>query len=146
MSSFDYMRLGSVVVVVVVVVAWPSEVAAAKRETEALRQRLSALEKEKEDAQVSKARSSVEVAAALKRKLYERGFKRIVRANKCQCLDQCSQGPVVVVYPEGVWYGKVTLEDVDEIIEQHIVGGKVVTRLVIPDDQLTGIVPGECPS
>jgi len=92
------------------------------------------------------ARGSVEVAAALKRKLYERGFKRIVRANKCQCLDQCSQGPVVVVYPEGVWYGKVTLEDVDEIIEQHIVGGKVVTRLVIPDDQLTGIVPGECPS
>lgn len=92
------------------------------------------------------ARGSAEVASALKRKLYARGFKRIVRANKCQCLDQCAQGPVVVVYPEGVWYGKVTPDDVDEIIEQHIVRGKVVSRLVIPDDQLTGISPEDgCP-
>ena len=88
------------------------------------------------------ARGADEVATALKRKLYARGFKRVVRANKCQCLDQCAFGPVVVVYPEGVWYGKVTPEDVDEIIEKHIEGGEVVERLVIPEDQLTGLDHG----
>ena len=56
-----------------------------------------------------------------------------MRANKCGCLDQCELGPTVVVYPEAVWYGHVTPDDVDEIIESHIVGGQPVERLVIPD-------------
>jgi len=80
------------------------------------------------------------VANALKKKLYDRGYKRIVRANKAGCLDQCARGVAMVVYPEGVWYGGVTEADIDEIIEKHIVGGEVVERLVIPDDQLTGRV------
>jgi (2Fe-2S) ferredoxin len=42
-------------------------------------------------------------------------------------------GPTVVVYPDDVWYGGVTLADVDEIIDAHIVGGNPVERLVIPD-------------
>ncbi len=45
------------------------------------------------------------------------------------CLDQCELGPTVVVYPEAVWYGSVKPEDVDEIIESHIVGGQPVARL-----------------
>lgn len=84
------------------------------------------------------ARGGAEVAAELKRKLYERGLKRIVRANKAYCLDQCARGVAMVVYPEGVWYGGVTTEDVDELIDEHIVGGKPVERLRIPDDELTG--------
>jgi (2Fe-2S) ferredoxin len=43
------------------------------------------------------------------------------------------------VYPEQVWYGGVTPADVDEIIDSHITHGKPVERLVIPDDQLTGL-------
>lgn len=82
---------------------------------------------------------SEEVAAALKRKLYDRGLKRLVRSNKAYCLDQCARGPVIVIYPEGVWYGGVTLDDVDEIIEEHIIGGRPVERLRIPDERLTGI-------
>ena len=78
------------------------------------------------------------LATAFKRKLYERGLKRVVRANKAGCLDQCRLGPTVVVYPEAVWYGAVTPADVDEIIDRHIVAGEVVERLVIPDDKLTG--------
>ena len=74
------------------------------------------------------ARGAGEVATALKRKLYARGFKRVVRANKCQCLDQCAFGPVVVVYPEGVWYGAVTVEDVDAIFQEHILRGEPVER------------------
>ena len=88
-----------------------------------------------------RAKGADEVAAAFKRKLYDAGFKRIVRPNKAGCLDQCAHGVTVVVYPEGVWYGGVTAADVDEIIASHIIGGKVVQRLLIGDDQLTGIDP-----
>jgi len=59
-----------------------------------------------------------------------------VRANKAGCLDQCEVGPTVVVYPEAVWYSHVTPADVDEIIDSHIIGGKPVQRLIIPDSLL----------
>ena len=47
------------------------------------------------------------------------------------CMGPCDQGPTVVVYPEGVWYGKVTPEDVKEIFEQHLLNGSPVSRLKI---------------
>lgn len=71
-----------------------------------------------------------------KEKLAARGLKGRVRANKAGCLDQCEHGPNVVVYPEAVWYGRVNPADVDEIIESHIVGGKPVERLILPDSCL----------
>ena len=83
-------------------------------------------------------KGSREVADCFKSKLYERGLKRIVRANKAGCLDQCALGVTVVVYPEAVWYGGVTVDDVDEIIERHILGGEAVERLVIPPERLSG--------
>ena len=89
------------------------------------------------------AKGGAEVVAELKRKLFQRGFKRIVRANRAYCLDQCARGVTMVVYPDEVWYGGVTVADLDEIIERHIVGGEPVQRLVIPDDELTGIDAGE---
>jgi (2Fe-2S) ferredoxin len=54
-----------------------------------------------------------------------------VRINQAGCLDRCEQGPVLVVYPEGVWYTYVDEQDVDEIIEQHLQQGKPVERLRI---------------
>ena len=57
-----------------------------------------------------------------------------VRINTAGCLDRCSEGPVVVVYPEAVWYTWVDREDIDEIIESHLVGGKPVERLRLPDE------------
>ena len=54
-----------------------------------------------------------------------------VRINKAGCLDRCEEGPCVVVYPEGVWYTYVDRHDIDEIIDSHVVGGKVVDRLRI---------------
>jgi (2Fe-2S) ferredoxin len=54
-----------------------------------------------------------------------------VRVNTSGCLDRCEEGPVCVVYPEGVWYTYVDETDVDEIIESHLVGGKPVERLKI---------------
>ncbi len=87
------------------------------------------------------ARGSAKVLEAFKSKLVAAGYKRIVRPNKAGCLDQCAHGVCVVVYPDSVWYGGVTAEDVGEIIEKHIVGGRPVARLVIPDAELTGIDP-----
>jgi (2Fe-2S) ferredoxin len=88
-----------------------------------------------------KSRGAEAVLEAFKEKLHAKGLKRIVRPNKAGCLDQCEQGSVVVVYPDAVWYGHVQPADVDEIIESHILGGKPVARLVIPDEKLTGIDP-----
>lgn len=71
---------------------------------------------------------------AFKRALAQRGLLQRVRANKAGCLDQCEHGPNVVVYPDAVWYGGVRPEDAEEIVEQHIVGGRPVERLLIADD------------
>ena len=54
-----------------------------------------------------------------------------VRVNKAGCLDRCEEGPVLVVYPEGTWYTYVDEQDIDEIVDVHLVGGKVVDRLKI---------------
>lgn len=54
-----------------------------------------------------------------------------VRINSAGCLDRCDEGPVIVVYPEEVWYTYVDKADVDEIIEEHLVRGRVVERLRI---------------
>ncbi|MBI1215734.1 MAG: (2Fe-2S) ferredoxin domain-containing protein [Alphaproteobacteria bacterium] len=57
------------------------------------------------------------------------------RVNNAGCLDRCELGPTVVVYPEGVWYSIATREDVDEILEKHIKGGDIVTRLQLKKGQ-----------
>jgi (2Fe-2S) ferredoxin len=54
-----------------------------------------------------------------------------VRVNKAGCLDRCELGPVAVVYPDGVWYRYFDRDDIDEIIDSHLVGGKPVDRLRI---------------
>ncbi len=54
-----------------------------------------------------------------------------VRINQSGCLDRCEEGPVMVVYPEAVWYTYVDQSDIDEIIDQHLVNGRVVERLKI---------------
>ncbi len=69
----------------------------------------------------------------MKREIKLRGLRGEVRANQSGCLDACSFGPSVVVYPEGVWYGGVSVDDVPEIIESHIINGKPVERLRIRD-------------
>ena len=67
--------------------------------------------------------------AALKLKAREAGLKGRVRVNSAGCLDQCAHGVTVVVYPEAVWYGGVTLADVDAIVKDHLLGGRPVERL-----------------
>ncbi len=54
-----------------------------------------------------------------------------VRINQAGCLDRCEEGPVLVVYPDAVWYTYVDRDDIDEIIDRHVVGGEIVERLKI---------------
>jgi len=54
-----------------------------------------------------------------------------VRVNKAGCLDRCEEGPVLVIYPDNVWYTYVDAADVDEIIDEHVINGRVVERLRI---------------
>jgi (2Fe-2S) ferredoxin len=78
-----------------------------------------------------KAKGGIEVRDRFKAELKARGISKLVRANNAGCLDQCAQGVTVVVYPEQVWYGHVTVDDVPEIIDRHLVGGEAVERLMI---------------
>jgi (2Fe-2S) ferredoxin len=75
------------------------------------------------------SKGSEEVREVFKRLLHEKGLKGRMRANAAGCLDQCARGITVVVYPEQVWYGGVKVEDVPEIVEQHLIAGVPVERL-----------------
>ncbi len=59
------------------------------------------------------------------------GREGCVRVNSAGCLNRCGEGPVAVVYPDDVWYRYASREDIDEIIEEHLLHGRVVTRLKI---------------
>jgi (2Fe-2S) ferredoxin len=85
-----------------------------------------------------KAKGGVEVRDALKSELTKRGLSKIIRANNAGCLDQCERGVTVVVYPEEVWYGGVTVDDIPEIVEKHLVNGEAVERLMQPDQPHLG--------
>ena len=52
-----------------------------------------------------------------------------VRINKAGCLDRCDEGPVMVIYPEETWYSFIDNEDLDEIIQEHLLNDRVVERL-----------------
>ncbi len=54
-----------------------------------------------------------------------------VRINSAGCLDRCAEGPVIVIYPEAIWYTYIDHADLDEIIQEHLIKGCVVDRLRI---------------
>ena len=76
----------------------------------------------------------IEIRAKLKSKLRELELSHEIRANASGCLGACHHGPVAVVYPEANWYGEITLDDVEEIIESDLIMNKAVKRLLIDDD------------
>jgi len=80
------------------------------------------------------ARGSADLQAHMKARAKELGLEG-VRINKSGCLDRCELGPVMVIYPEGIWYTYHNTEDVDEILDSHVVNGKKVERLLLAVDQ-----------
>ena len=82
------------------------------------------------------ARGSEEIRAALKEQLKARGLARLgARACKSSCLDQCSSGVCILVEPDHFFYGRVTLNDVPEIVEA-LAEDRRVERLVLTDEEL----------
>lgn len=74
--------------------------------------------------------------ARLQQLAKEAGLGASIRINKSGCLDQCEHGPMMVVYPEGVWYGNVNAEDAKAIVTEHLAAGRPVERLRVADDCL----------
>jgi (2Fe-2S) ferredoxin len=73
----------------------------------------------------------IDLVNAFKEQLASSGSNKKIRIQRAGCLDFCGKGPTLVVYPEGVFYGNVQLEDVKEITESHLVNGEIVSRLQI---------------
>jgi (2Fe-2S) ferredoxin len=75
------------------------------------------------------SKGAAEIRSRLRVLAKEAGLKGRIRINTAGCLDQCAHGVTIVVYPEAVWYGAVTVGDVDEIFRSHVLGGQPVERL-----------------
>jgi (2Fe-2S) ferredoxin len=73
----------------------------------------------------------MELVEKFREVLTNRGLKGKVRAQRAGCLDACKFGPALVVYPEGTYYGHVKPEDVANIVDEHIVNGRVVDSLAL---------------
>ena len=70
---------------------------------------------------------------AFKVEVAKRKLGPLVRANKAGCLEQCELGPTVVIYPQGIFYGHVRVEDVPRILDETVIGGRILQDLLIPD-------------
>lgn len=80
---------------------------------------------------------AVKLRDYMKAKAKELGLTDHVRTQQAGCLDRCELGPVLVIYPEGVWYAPRTREDIDAILTGHIRDGKRVDRLMLtPQDKV----------
>lgn len=79
------------------------------------------------------AKGSSEIRENMKKRIKELGLNSSVRVNTAGCLDACEFGPSIVIYPEQIWYGGVKQEDIEEIIQSHIINDTPVERLLIKD-------------
>ncbi len=78
----------------------------------------------------------LELVAAFKKQIKDKGLNTEIRAQRAGCMDTCELGPSVVVYPEGVFYGHVSLDDVNEIVTEHLENDRIVGRLVMDFSKL----------
>ncbi len=77
------------------------------------------------------SKGSVDLIQRFMEEIEERDLSGAVMVTNTGCFGVCSRGPIVVIYPEGTWYGNVTEEDVATIMDQHVEGGRIVKELQI---------------
>jgi len=77
------------------------------------------------------SKDSVSLVESFMEEIDDRGLGGEIFVTNTGCLGICEKGPIVIVYPDNVWYGSVTADDVEEIMDEHIEGGIVVERLLI---------------
>jgi (2Fe-2S) ferredoxin/predicted O-methyltransferase YrrM len=90
-------------------------------------------QKKAEGAPSCTANGSQQVIDAFRGAIVKQGLSADVQVTTCGSLGLCTRGPNMVVYPEGVWYSGVTVADVEQIVRDHLKGGRVVDRLVSGD-------------
>lgn len=78
---------------------------------------------------VCHTKGGVDIMMKFMEEIEDRDLGGEVFVTNTGCFGICDKGPIVVVYPDNVWYGSVTVEDVEEIMEKHIEGGIPVMRL-----------------
>ena len=76
-------------------------------------------------------KGAVDLVQKFMEEIDDRDLSGDVMVTNTGCFGICDKGPVVVIYPEGTWYGSVSEEDVGEIVEAHLEGGEKVKRLLI---------------
>jgi len=74
--------------------------------------------------------NSAGLRSEMKRILAEKGLSKVYRVNSAGCLDQCEHGPMLVIYPQEIWYCRVQPEDAVEIVEKTILQDEIIDRLV----------------
>lgn len=77
------------------------------------------------------SKDSVDIIQRFMEEIDDRDLSSDVMVTNTGCFGICDKGPIVVVYPEGTWYGNVTPDDVERIVEEHIEGGNIVKDLAI---------------
>ena len=76
-------------------------------------------------------KTGVDVMQKFMEEIEERGTGGEIFLTNTGCFGICEKGPIVAVYPDNIWYGSVTVDDVAEILDSHIEGGKPVERLLL---------------
>ncbi len=79
-------------------------------------------------------RQSAHLRSQLKEKLKQQGLHKSYRINSAGCLGHCQHGPVMVIYPQAVWYGGLEESDLDEVLHKSILGDQTIARLKIKED------------
>ena len=82
------------------------------------------------------ARGAFSLQCYMKARAKKMDLMTRVRINRSGCLDRCELGPTMVIYPEGVWYTYRTREDIDEILDRHVLRGERVERLLLEPGQI----------
>lgn len=74
-----------------------------------------------------------EILQQFKRRLNELGLSQTIRSSSSGCLGACKHGPVAIVYPQGTWYGKLTVDNIEQIIQSDLINGVIVEELELKD-------------
>lgn len=77
------------------------------------------------------SKGSVDLVQKFMEEVDDRGLSSEVMITNTGCFGICEKGPIAVIYPEGTWYGNLTEDDIEKIMDEHIEGGNVVSELVI---------------
>ena len=80
---------------------------------------------------------------AFESNISEFGLQDEIKVVQTGCFGLCALGPIVIVYPDGTFYSRVTTDDVKDIVSEHLLKGRIVTRLVYSDSETDKLVEQE---